>query len=128
MSANLVGMGELMMERKEIQKEYKEAINTFVDTGCRLALVENEYKVERTKMIAQLNVVGMPHEGKHTKPLAITACEGISHGIEPVASLRLRRDMLVIEHEVAKEKIWAVKTRQKQLDSDIESIRRTTGI
>jgi len=123
-----VDMGELMIKRAEIAEKIMESIALEKDLGMKLCFAESDYKKAQAQKIAELNLKGYESEFGITKPVAITACETLSHGIEPVSTLRFERDALRVCVRAQESYTWTLKKRQDQLDRDIESIRRSTGI
>ena len=102
-------MFELLNELNEHRKMLNECIAKKKDLGRKLAKAEFIYKVERSKMIAHLNIIGLEISEGVTKPIAITACEAMSHGLEPVATLRRDRDLAKMDYDVLQEKIYQCK-------------------
>ena len=117
-------MQDLLQELTEKRKMLDDCIDSKKKLGRKLARAEFDYKVARSKMIAHLNIVGLETEEGNMKPLAITTCEGMSQGIEPVSSLRLERDMAKFDYDVLQEKIWQSKIEINIIQSQMEAERK----
>lgn len=116
-------MQDLIKELNEHRQILKGSIEAKRQFGWKLANAEFEYRKERSKMIAKLNIVGYEAEDGKMKPLAITTCESMSHGIEPVASLRLKRDLLQIDCDSIQEKIYQTKLEIGIIERQIQAER-----
>ena len=113
-----------MQELTEKRFALSQAIKARRDYGIKLANAEFEYKKGQSKMIATLNIMGHVAEEGKMKPVAITACETMSHGVEPVASLRLQRDIAKIEYECEENKIYQANLEIKIIENQIAAERR----
>lgn len=115
-------MQDLQIELREKRDMLEKCVRLKKRWGRILAKAEFKYKVERSKMIAKLNIVGHQTEDGDMKPVAITACEGMSHGIEPVATLRLKRDLAKSNYDVLQDKIFQCNLEIRLIEGEIARI------
>lgn len=102
-------MSDLIIELNQQRNRLRKTIDLFQQAGQELAEAECGYKKEQSKMIILLNQTGYENEYGKTKPIAITACQTLSQGLEPVASMRLQRDIKLYNYEGLKELIYSIK-------------------
>lgn len=106
--------------RDNLLTELDEAIKIKKERGINLANKEYNYRVELTKAMAEGMISGLEVLNIH-KVIATTAVYDLCRGIPEIAKLRAERDGAKILSETAQEKIYAIKTRIRIVEQDIQN-------
>jgi len=106
--------------RENLLKELDNAIKIKRERGQQLAHKEFEYRVALTKAMAEGMINGIK-ELDIIKPVAATAVYDLCRGIPHVAKLRSERDSFKVLSETVQEHIYALKTKIRIIDSDIQN-------
>ena len=120
----MLDMAELYGERETYLQALEDAIQFKKKIGRRLAVAERDYKVARTKLMAEMMIVGYTTPNGKTKSIAATAVYDLAQGDEVVAELKLKRDMCAADDSVTQERIYQLKLQINILSTDIENVRR----
>jgi len=106
--------------RENLLKDLDQAIKIKKERGLQLANKEFEYRIELTKAMAEGMISGIEKLGI-IKPVAAIAVYDLCRGIPHVAKLRAERDSYKVLSESAQEYIYALKTKIRIIDSDIQN-------
>jgi hypothetical protein len=115
---------ELYDERSKLVKHLNESIIKKQKLGKIYAKAEQDYKSERTRLMAKMMILGYESESGLTKPIAATAVYNMAQGDKVVAKLKYTRDLAMYEMDVVQENIYALKLQINIIEEDLKNIRR----
>lgn len=101
---------DLVLALREQRKLLIDCVDAMKHTGRKLAEAEYKYRIAYRKEVFRLH-----EEDK----VAWTACSDLAKGSEEVGEMRFKRDIYKSDYEVLNEKIMAVKTEMRLLESEI---------
>ena len=110
---------DLQAERDMLKK----LIKSLQNYNRKLAEAEQNYRMAYSKECIRIKLDGVEGEnGEKTSPVAWTKTGEIARGLDNVAELRYKRDLLKGEVEAIMQKIYAVKIEIDLLDKELQAI------
>ncbi len=100
---------DLINEVTRMSKSLSTAVKALQKAGVNKAEAEHEYKTEQAKQILIQRDKGMP----------VTIIGDVVKGQKEVAMLRLKRDIAVVNYDVALEYIYSTKLQLRLLENQI---------
>ena len=112
---------DLQAERKMLKK----LIKSLQQNNRKLAEAEQNYRMAYSKECIRIKLDGVEGEnGEKTSPVAWTKTGEIARGLDNVAELRYKRDLLKGEVEAIMQKIYQTKIEIDLLQKEMESIQK----
>lgn len=107
--------------RDDLLNDLDKSIQIKKKRGLELADAESSYRMLLTSMMATVMIDGYSREDGKSKPVAATAAYDFCRGLPQVAEMRKHRDARKVLMETVQEHIYAVKTRIRVIEQDIQN-------
>jgi hypothetical protein len=117
-------IGDMHNIRDKLLDDLDASIKIKKQRGLELADAEASYRMLLTSMMAKAMIDGL--DGM-SKPMAATATYDFCRGIPEVAEMRRQRDSKRVLMETVQEHIYAVKSRLRVVEQDIQNELNTLG-
>ena len=111
---------DLQAERKMLKK----LIKSLQQNNRKLAEAEQNYRMAYSKECIRIKLDGVEGESGKTEPVAWTMTPEIARGLDNVAELRYKRDLIKGEVEAIMQKIYQTKIEIDLLQKEMESIQK----